>query len=130
MTEILTRVWENLVGRLTGPMNFRFLIQPTVAALLAIRGGLADARRGQPAFLWSAITDPLGRRELLAQGWKDVAKVFTLAVVLDVIYQLIVHRTIFVLETLIVAVSLAIVPYVLVRGPAARLARWWTNRRG
>jgi hypothetical protein len=41
---------------------------------------------------------PGHRPELLRQGWKDVGKVFILAVVLDSIYQLIVHRGVYVLE--------------------------------
>jgi hypothetical protein len=52
-----------------------------------------------------------------------VGKVFILAVVLDSIYQLIVHRGVYVLELLITATVLAIIPYVLVRGPVNRIAR-------
>lgn len=63
------------------------------------------------------------RRELFRQGWKDVGKVFLLAAIVDVIYQLIVHRGVYKLEVLITAVTLAIVPYVLVRGPISRVAK-------
>jgi len=49
--------------------------------------------------------------------------VFILAMVLDSIYQLIVHRGVYVLELLITAAILAIVPYVLIRGPVNRIAR-------
>jgi hypothetical protein len=31
-------------------------------------------------------------------------------------------------EALIVAIVLAFIPYLLIRGPAARLARWWYRR--
>jgi hypothetical protein len=123
MDEILKRVWENLIGRSAGPLNFRLLIQPTVATLIAIRAGLRDAREGRAAFLWAALSDPGCRRELLRQGWKDVGKVFILAMVLDSIYQLIVHHGVYVLELLIIATVLAIVPYALVRGPVNRIAR-------
>lgn len=123
MNEILQRVWENLIGRISGPMNFRLIVQPTVAVILAIRAGLADARQGRPAFLWAAIRDPAYRPELLREGWKDVGKVFILAVVLDLIYQLIVHRWAYIGELLIVAMVLAIVPYVLVRGPVNRIRK-------
>jgi hypothetical protein len=73
--------------------------------------------------LWAALSDPGCRRELLRQGWKDVGKVFILAMVLDSIYQLIVHHGVYVLELLIIATILAIVPYVLVRGPVNRIVR-------
>lgn len=123
MPEIFERVWENLIGRLTGPMNFRLILQPTVAIVLAIRAGLADARQGRPAFLWAAITNPAYRPELLRQGWKDAGRVFVLAIVLDAIYQFIVQRRVYPGELLIIAFVLAIVPYVLVRGPVTRVRR-------
>jgi hypothetical protein len=104
-------------------MNFRLMIQPAVASFLAIRAGLRDARDGRPAFFWAALSNPAYRPELLHEGWKDVGKVFMLAIVLDSIYQLIVHRGVYVLELLITATVLAIVPYVLIRGPVNRIAR-------
>jgi hypothetical protein len=123
MDEILNRVWENLLGRSAGPMSFRMIMQPTVATIIAIRAGLNDAREGRPAFLWAALSNPAYRPELLRQGWKDVGKVFIFAMVLDAIYQLIVHRGVYILEMLLTAIALAIVPYILVRGPVNRLAR-------
>ncbi len=124
MEEILKRVWDNLIARASGPMNFRLIIQPAVASFLAIRAGLKDAREGRPTFLWTAVTNRAHRPELFRQGRRDVGKVFALAVVLDAIYQLIVQRGVYVLELLIVATSLAVVPYVLLRGPVSRIAKW------
>ena len=43
--------WEFLAeipARFTGPGRLRFVLQPTVAILLGLRGGLADARAGRP----------------------------------------------------------------------------------
>ena len=120
MDDILRRFWDNLIGRASGPMNFRLVIQPTVASVLAIRSGLKDAREGRPAFLWAAITNPDYRHELWRQGSRDVGKVFVLAVVLDAVYQLLVQRGVFLLELVVVATVLAIVPYVLIRGPVGR----------
>jgi hypothetical protein len=123
MNEIFARAWHNLGARLAGPMNLRLIIQPTVATILAIRAGLRDARQDRPAFLWGVLRNPAHRRELLRQGWKDVGKVFVLATILDLVYQLIVHRRVYILELLITAVTLAIVPYVLFRGPISRIAK-------
>ena len=104
-------------------MWFRLILQPLVASALAIRSGLRDAREGKPAFFWAALTDPEARPELLHHGWKDVGKVFIFAVVLDVIYQVIVFHTVFPIQAFIVAVVLAIVPYVVLRGLTNRIAR-------
>jgi len=121
--EILKRVWENLIGRTSGPLNFRLIIQPTVAAIIAIRSGLKDAREGRPAFFWAALSKKNNRSELLHGGWKDIGTVFIIATVLDSIYQLVVHRGVYVLELLITATTLALVPYILIRGPVNRIAR-------
>ena len=122
MDEILTRFWENLGGRVGGPLTFRLILQPVVAAVLAIRAGLADARAGRPAYFWTILTSPDHRRNLLREGWKAVAKVFTIALVIDIVYQLIVFRWVYPFEVLIVAFLLACVPYLLIRGPVNRIA--------
>ncbi len=124
MDEILSRLWDNLAGRSSGPLNFRLLLQPTVASYLAIRAGLADARNGRPPFLWAAITNRVARRELSSEAWRDVGKVFIFAAVLDTIYQLVEQHGVYLFELLIVSTLLGLVPYVLVRGPATRVARW------
>ena len=121
--EALRRGWENLISRSDGPMNFRLIIQPAVATLFAIRAGLRDARNGQPPFLWAVFSNPDQRHELLRQGWKDVGTVFIVALILDSIYQVIVHSGIYTLELLITATILAIVPYAMIRGLVTRLAR-------
>jgi hypothetical protein len=123
MDDIFARVWQNLGARLTGPMNLRLIIQPAVAAILAIRAGLRDAREKRGAFLWTVLFNPALRSELLRQGWKDVGKVFLLAAILDVVYQLMVHRGVYILELMITAVTLAIVPYILLRGLINRIAK-------
>jgi hypothetical protein len=123
LDDIFVRGWENFVGRTEGPMNFRFIFQPLVASFLAIRAGIRDAREGRPAFLWSAITNANSRADLLREGFKDISKVFVIALSLDLIYQLLVLRGIYLLELLFTGSILAIVPYILLRGPINRVAR-------
>jgi hypothetical protein len=119
----LQRAVEELLGRASGPFHLRLLIQPTVSALLSIRAGLEDARRGRPPFLWTFLTDPEERRRLMRSAWKDIGKIFVVALALDVLYQMVALRAFHLLQTLIVATALAIVPYVLLRGPATHLAQ-------
>jgi hypothetical protein len=121
--EAFRRGWENLIGRPDGPLSFRLIIQPAVAVFFAIRAGLRDARNGQPPFLWTAVFNAAHRQELLRQGWKDIGTVFIVAVILDAIYQVIVHSGIYALELLLAATILALVPYALLRGLVTRLAR-------
>jgi hypothetical protein len=126
MEEWLTRYIQDFGDRLTGPLHFRFLLQPLMASILAVRAGLQDAREGKPPYFWAIFTDSRWK-ELVREGWQAIAKVFTIAIVMDVIYQLIELRFVYVLDAVITAVLLAMVPYLLLRGPVNRLVR--TSKR-
>src|SRR4051812_9006438 len=115
MLEMLARAFENLIARNSGPLHFRLFLQPLVATILAIRAGWADAWQGKPVFLWTLARDPAKTATMLRNLWRIAGKVFLIAVALDVVYQLIVIRWIYPLETLIVATMLALVPCMLVR---------------
>ena len=47
---MLARILENLADRLTGPMSFRFVLQPVVACVFAVIAGLQDARFGKQPY--------------------------------------------------------------------------------
>src|ERR1700689_3418321 len=123
------RVGSQLIARGSGPMKFRLVLQPCMAAFFAIRAGLADARAGKPPWFWELVSNPPLRADMVKEAWKRIGKVFILAVVLDVVYQLIVLHFVYPGETLIVAFILAIVPYVILRGPVVRVARMIEARR-
>ena len=127
--KMLSRGIEQLLGRESGPLHFRLLMMPTVVTFLAIRAGLRDAREGQPAFLWAIITSPAQRQRLVRSAMKDVGRIFLVALVLDTVYQVFVLRAFHVIQLLFVAVTCAIVPYVLIRGPVTRLARLFHRKR-
>ena len=123
MADLIVRVVHNLGARLDGPMHLRFYLQPAMSALFAVRDGISDAKAGNPAYLWTVWSDKAKRRELLLNGWKGVGKVFLIAILLDAIYQIIEFRTFYPGEALITACLLALVPYILLRGPVNRIAR-------
>ena len=123
MEELLTRVAENLVGRLHGPLTLRLLLQPLVAIFFATRSGLRDAREDRAPYFWALLYDPAHRHEMLRQGWRDVGKVFVIAIILDIVYQVIVSHWVYPGETLLVAAVLALLPYLIVRGLVTRIAR-------
>ena len=123
MRDMILRALTNLVARVGGPMTFRIILQPLMASLFAFRDGLRDAREGRPPYLWTLITDPLQRIDLIRQGWTAVGRVFILAIVMDVIYQLIVVGWIYPFEMITVAIVLAVIPYLVIRGPVNRLVR-------
>lgn len=121
--ELFSRGLEELLGRASGPLNFRLLIMPTVVTVLAIRAGLKDAREGRPSFLWGMLTNPAERPQLRRSARKSIGRIFIVALVLDTAYQFIALRSFYVVQTLIVAVACAIVPYVVFRSSTTLLTR-------
>ncbi len=128
MIDMIARGWENFLARPTGSLNLRFILQPAIASILALRAGVKDARQGRPAYLWAAITSPQYRWQLIHGGWKDMRIPFSVAATLDAIYQVITHEGIFLLELIFTATVLALVPYFILRGPVNLLARQFIAR--
>ena len=112
-----------LGDRFTGPMSFRLVLQPIMAAILAVIAGRRDARAGAPPYLMELLTVSGHRREMLWDLWRGVGRVFVLAIVMEVAYQLIVSGSLSVLEAVAVSLALAIVPYILLRGLVNRIVR-------
>jgi hypothetical protein len=127
--DFIARLSANLIGRIGGPMTFRLVLQPSVAIFFAIRGGISDAREGREPHGWAILTDSTKRMELLRESWQDVAKVFLAAVIVDFVYQAMELRWFYPEEALIVAICLALLPYLLLRGPVNRIARHWPHGR-
>ncbi len=123
MMDVLSEFWRDIAARPSGPLAFRFYLQPSMATLLALRDGFRDYRNNRPAYFWALFSHSAHRAELLRDAWKSVGKVFIIACLLDVIYQLVVLRELHPLQTLLVATMLAIVPYLLCRGPVNRVLR-------
>ena len=123
--EVIGRLWHDLIARPDEPMRFRFILQPVMAAIFAIRAGINDARTGGSPYFWAVLTKPRERAARLREGLNATARIILLGLVMDVIYQIIVLKRFYPAESVIIAVVLAFVPYFLIRGPAARVARRW-----
>lgn len=126
--EVFERIWRNMIDRTGGPMTFRFFLQPIMASIAALFDGIKDARAGRSYYLWTILTDPARRAGLLHEGVISTARVILLGLCMDVIYQLIEFEAFHPAEAVIIALLLAFVPYVLLRGPVARIASWWIGR--
>jgi hypothetical protein len=121
--QLVSLFFEEMIDRASGPLNFRLVVMPTMAALFGIRAGLRDAREGKSTFVWGILTLPAGRGESFRSARKDIGRVFVMAVIMDTIYQVLALRAFQIVQVLVVAVACAIVPYLLVRGPVTFLAR-------
>lgn len=125
ISDVLMRMWTDLLARPSGPISLRFLLQPTMATLFAIRDGIKDAHTGQPPYYWTILHDPAQRQARLQAGLHATGRIMACGLIMDAIYQFIAFRTFYPVEALIVAVGLAFVPYLLIRGPVDRITRWW-----
>ncbi len=119
------RFLHDLLERPSGPMKFRFILQPSMAVIAAVRDGINDARIGRSPHLWAIVFEPRERVARLREGLNATARIILLGLVVDVIYQLLVLRTFYPGEALIIALLLAFVPYLLIRGPITRIVRRW-----
>ena len=85
--------------------------------------------RNRPPYFWAVFTLPDRRSEMLRDGWKSVGKIFVIAIIIDLVAQLIDFRWFYPGEALLVAFILACIPYLLIRGAVNRVARRQTAKR-
>jgi hypothetical protein len=126
--KVLEQFWHDLVERPDGPMRFRFVLQPAMATIVAIRDGLKDARSGRSPYFATVLGNPRERAGRLREGLNATARIIALGLVMDVIYQAVVFRTFYPDQALVVALVLAFVPYFIIRGVTARIWRGLPSR--
>lgn len=128
LLEFLHRFWSDMLGRTEGPMTFRFFLQPIMAIVMATIDGLKDARSGRRPYFQALLhgASHAERVKTFREGFTAVTRILLLGVAMDVIYQFKVFGGFrYPLETLVIAIALAFIPYLLLRGPVARIARRW-----
>jgi hypothetical protein len=121
--EVHQRIWRDIAERPGGPMSFRFLLQPTMAFIAALHDGVRDARDHATPYLRTIIRDPDQRGGRLREGLFATARIVLLGLGMDAVYQWRVHDTFYPGEALLVTFLLAVVPYLLLRGPVSLIAR-------
>ena len=91
--KVIEQFWHDLVERPDGPMRFRFVLQPLMATIVAIRDGLKDVRSGRSPYFATVLGNPQERMGRLREGLNATARILALGLVMDVIYQAIVFQT-------------------------------------
>jgi hypothetical protein len=126
----LERFWRDLADRPTGAMKFRFFLQPLMATVVAVRDARSDARTGRSPYFMTMLLAPNERIEGLREALNATARIILIALVIDVIYQVLVLKMFYPVEALVTALLLAFVPYVAERGFALRIIRRFTRSSG
>jgi hypothetical protein len=57
MEDLLARIWQNLGGRIGGPLAIRLTLQPLIAAFLAIHAGMQGCAVG-PTYFLTIVNSP------------------------------------------------------------------------
>ena len=78
---------EELPQRFTGPGRLRFILQPMVAIVLGIRGGLADVKAGNPPYLFGLLFGAERRGELLRSGVAAIRNLLALGIIMDIVFH-------------------------------------------
>lgn len=112
---------EELPQRLTGPGRLRFLLQPALAVLLGAMGGRADAKAGNPPYLFGLIFHAGRRKELLRSGVAAIRTLVAMGVVLDVVFQLVIYQEVHPGAAVVIGPVLIALPYALARALTTRL---------
>jgi hypothetical protein len=114
---------EELPQRFTGPGHFRFILQPTFAILLGLRAGLADAKAGNPPYVFGLLFDAEHRGELLRSGLNTIGTLLATGIILDVVFQLVIYGEVHPGAAVVVGPILICIPYATSRALTTRLAR-------
>ncbi len=117
--------FEDLPARFTGRGRLRFLFQPTVAILLGIGSGIADARAGLAPFVFGLLFDSKRRPGMLRQGLWQVRGLLAIGIILDIIFQMGLYGEVHPGPALLIGPIFVSIPYALARALANRLARRW-----
>jgi len=116
---------EMLEEMLSGPGRLRFILQPLVALLLGIRDGRQDAAAGRAPYVLSLLVRG-ARREQLLGALATLTKPLILAVLIDMVVQYLIFRSVHIWHGLLAGTLLIALPYVLARGVTNRIVQ----RRG
>lgn len=96
-----------------------------MASLVAARDGYRDAKSGDSAFMQVMVSDRALRKVRVNKALVATSKIILLSVIMDTVFQILVLKAFYPFEIVIVTLLLALLPYVILRGPFRRIAGWW-----
>jgi hypothetical protein len=116
--------WDTIGRGLGGRGQIRLILQPTMAIILGMRLGVADARQGKPPFLIRLARARHERWKLFRESLSDAVIPLCVALVVDAILQYLAFRYIRPLAAVVVGFLLVWIPFTSSR---ALTNRWWTR---
>jgi hypothetical protein len=118
------RFINDMLARLHGPGRLRFILQPIAAIVLGARDGVKDARAGKRPFLWGLVFRSADRAGLLRSALTSVRDLVAVAILLDIVAQLLIFRMVHPGAALLFGPVLIGLPYAIARALTNRIAIW------
>lgn len=125
----MVQLFEWLGEATKGPGGLRFIVQPAIALLIALRDGTRDARGDAKPFVFRLFFAAGERKALLDSAWKTLAVPLLVAFVIDSVLQAVITGAYRVRLSVFVGLLLVGLPYCVVRGVACRLAMLHRRRQ-
>jgi hypothetical protein len=116
-----SQFFQDILARLSGPGRLRFVLQPVVAIVLGVRGGIKDAEGGLPPVLLALAVQGEHRRELLRSALASTRNLLAIAVLLDLVSQYLIFHEVRPGAALVVGPLLIGVPYAMSRALSNRM---------
>jgi hypothetical protein len=108
--------FEDMLARLSGPGRLRFIAQTASALFLGIRDGARDALAVLPPFLAALLSKKTHKRTLLLSALASIRDFVAMAILVDVISQVLIFRNIHPAAALLLGPMLIALPYATSRG--------------
>jgi len=114
---------EELPQRFARSGRLRFILQPLLAILLGVRGGIADTKAGNPPYLFGLLFTSGQRRNLLRSAGEAIGILLAMGIILDVVFQLVLYREVHPGAALLIGPILICTPYALTNRLVRRFVR-------
>jgi hypothetical protein len=118
------RVTDDMLARLRGPGRLRFILQPIAAIVLGARDGVKDVRAGNRPFLLGLVLGRGSRRDLVRSALVSVHDLIAVAILLDIVAQLLIFRMVHPGAALLFGPVLIALPNAISRALTNRFATW------
>jgi len=115
--------WQDIVETARGRGQLRLILQPTVAIILGLRLGIADAKAGASPFLMRLFVTGADRGKLAKGALMDVIVPYSVAVVFDGVLQYLTLGYVRPLAALVMGALLIWLPFSISRALTNRIYR-------
>lgn len=116
-------IWEKIQARVTGPFHFRLILQPLIAIILGIRDGRIAAKAGKRPIFLHMVTSKDDRLNYLKQVWRAIVKPLVIGIILDMIVQFIIFKSVRIWGAILLGAIIIALPYALSLGLSNRYFR-------